>query len=44
MELATGGMGEIPNAPNDIKIERFQEYVVSAMRGFGSFATVVGAG
>ena len=38
------GVGEFPNAPNDVKIERFQEYVFFAMRGLGSCANILGAG
>ena len=44
MELTIERMGEFPTATNDLEIERFQEYVVCAMGGFGSFATALGAG
>ena len=42
MELTMERMGE--NASKEVKLERSQEFVVFALRGFGSFTTVIGAG
>ena len=42
MELMLERMGELSNSIKDWKIERFQEYVVFSMGGFGSFATTLG--
>ena len=44
MELMLERMGELPSTRKDSKIEFLQEYVVFAMRGFGSFATTLGTG
>ena len=41
-ELTMERMGE--NATKEVKLERFREFVVFALRGFGSFATLVGTG
>lgn len=40
MGLMMGRMGELPNAAND----RFREYVVFVVRGFGSFKPALGTG
>ena len=37
-------MGELSSPTKDLEIERFHEYVVFAMRGFGDFATTLGTG
>ena len=37
-------MGEISTPNKELKIERFREYVVFALRGFGSFKTTAGTG
>ena len=44
MELMLGQMGELSSSTRDMKTERFREYVVFAMCGFGSFATTLGTG
>ena len=44
MELMLERMGERSASTKDLEIERFHEYAVFAMRGFGHFATKLGTG
>ena len=44
MELMIERMGELSNSSKDVKIVRFHEYAVFAVRRFGSFKTTQGAG
>ena len=43
-ELTLELMGAMSSPTTDLEIERFQEYVVFAMRGFGHFTTTLGTG
>ena len=44
MELMLGRMGEMSTSNKDLEIERFREYVVFDVRGFGSSRATLGTG